>query len=199
MWTVQKEAERSLQATLEALSKIGYRPVETVGFHGFRPAALRDELTQARLQVSSAHVPLPAEHTALATFVGLLNPDVTLELDTYWAQVGGADAAEPVCSLGKRAHYLHIKDGPIDRGQDNQSAVGQGTMDVPRILKANAAARWHAVEPDGCAGDIWKTVRGSLMRAWSPTEINSWWGPRLQFPRGLMNHFIPRYSPACHS
>lgn len=231
MWTVREEAERSLQETLASLKTIGYGAVETVGLYGLSPGALRAQLVDADLELSSAHMPLPSRETAEATFSQLaelgapavfpsleaeyftddaaigravdrfnavapiakdhgielgyhnhwwefergpdgkvayekflerLDPNVTVEVDTYWAQVGGLDAAELVRSLGDRVHYLHIKDGPVNKDADNQSAVGDGKMDVDRILRANRAVRWAVVELDGCAGDIWEAVRRSF-------------------------------------
>jgi sugar phosphate isomerase/epimerase len=230
MWTVRREAERSLKDTLATLSSIGYRAVETAGTYGLSPAQMRAELATAGLELSSAHTKLPDKETAEATFTELtelgasavfpslrpesfadddaigraadafnavapiakshgielgyhnhwwefvrgedgrlaydkflerLSPDVTLEVDTYWAQVGGVDAADLVRSLGERVHYLHIKDGPIDNRADNHTAVGDGKMDVGRVLDANSAVRWDIVELDGCEGDIWEKVRRS--------------------------------------
>ncbi len=94
-------------------------------------------------------------------FLQRLDPSVTLEVDTYWAEVGGVDAAELVASLGERVHYLHIKDGPIDQASP-QCAVGQGEMDIEEILRANPAVRWHVVELDECAGDLFDALRDSL-------------------------------------
>jgi sugar phosphate isomerase/epimerase len=231
MWTVRKEAERSLEATLAALKAIGYGAVETVGLYGLAPAELRARLADADLELSSAHMPLPSKESAEGTFYQLaelgapavfpslkaefftddaaigraadgfnavvpvarehgielgyhnhwwefgrgpdgklaydkflerLDPDVTLEVDTYWAQVGGLDAADLVRSLGERVHYLHIKDGPINKDVDNQSAVGDGKMDIDRVLGANKAVRWDVVELDGYAGDIWEAVDRSF-------------------------------------
>lgn len=98
---------------------------------------------------------------AYQKFLDRLDPEVTLEVDTYWAQVGGVDAAELVRSLGERVHYLHIKDGPIDTRPDNHTAVGDGKMDVDGVLNANSSVRWDIVELDGCEGDIWDKVRRS--------------------------------------
>ena len=100
--------------------------------------------------------------TAYSRFVELLDPRVSLEVDTYWAQVGGADAAELVRSLGDRVHYLHIKDGPINKENREQVAVGDGAMDVAAVLRANAAVRWHVVELDDFSGDIWDAVQRSF-------------------------------------
>ena len=231
MWTVRKEAERSVRDTLARLSSIGYKAVETAGLYGLSPAAMRAELADAGLELSSAHTRLPDKENAEATFaeftelgapavfpslpaesfadddaisraadafnavapvakshgielgyhnhwwefargedgklgydkfVERLGPDVTLEVDTYWAQVGGVDAADLVRSLGNRVHYLHIESGPIESRGDNHTAVGDGKMDVDRVLSANGAVRWDIVELDGCEGDIWEKVRRSF-------------------------------------
>jgi len=98
---------------------------------------------------------------AYEVFVERLDPAVALEVDTYWAQVGGVDAADLVASLGQRVHYLHIKDGPVDR-RSPQCAVGQGQMDVPRVVSANPAVRWLIIELDEFAGEIYDAVRDSL-------------------------------------
>lgn len=102
------------------------------------------------------------DRSAYDVFVERLDPAVTLEVDTYWAQVGGVDAAQLVSSLGDRVHYLHVKDGPLDHDEENQYAVGDGKMDIDAVLKANPAVRWHVVELDGFQGDIWDAVRKSL-------------------------------------
>jgi|SRR5579875_80944 sugar phosphate isomerase/epimerase len=98
---------------------------------------------------------------AYEVFVERLDPRIVLEVDTYWAQVGGVDAADLVGSLGERVRYLHVKDGPVDRGSP-QCAVGQGRMDVPAVLEANPAVRWFIIELDDFDGDIYDAVRDSL-------------------------------------
>ena len=44
--------------------------------------------------------------------VSLLDEAVILEVDTYWASVGGADVFELLPRLGKRVHFLHVKTEP---------------------------------------------------------------------------------------
>jgi sugar phosphate isomerase/epimerase len=94
-------------------------------------------------------------------FVERLDPSIALEVDTYWAQVAGPDAAHLVASLGQRVHYLHVKDGPIERGSP-QCAVGQGRMDIPSVLAANPAVRWDIIELDEFDGEIFDAVRDSF-------------------------------------
>ena len=56
--------------------------------------------------------------------VSLLDETVALEVDTYWASVGGADVFELLPRLGERVRFLHVKTEPpnppdrIMRGPD---------------------------------------------------------------------------------
>ena len=45
---------------------------------------------------------------AYELLVGLLDPAVVLELDVYWAGVGGADVFELLPRLGDRVRFLHV-------------------------------------------------------------------------------------------
>jgi sugar phosphate isomerase/epimerase len=99
---------------------------------------------------------------ALEVLAGELNDDVLLEVDTYWAAVGGQDVVPLLGRLGERVHYLHVKDGPITR-DDPMTAVGSGRMPVADILAASRA-EWHIVELDRCATDMLTAVGDSL--AW---------------------------------
>src|SRR5699024_12390346 len=50
---------------------------------------------------------------ALEVFADLLDERIVLEVDTYWAAVGGVDAPDLLRRLGERVKFLHVKDGPI--------------------------------------------------------------------------------------
>ncbi len=90
-----------------------------------------------------------------------LDEGVFLQIDTYWAQVGGLDAVDVVRQVGARAPLIHLKDGPLNTDGD-MTAVGGGKMDVPGIVKASAdSAEWHIVELDRCATDMLGAVRDS--------------------------------------
>jgi sugar phosphate isomerase/epimerase len=91
------------------------------------------------------------EH-ALEVLAGLLAPEVFLEIDTYWAAVGGAEVPQLLTRLGDRVLALHVKDGPLTK-EDPHTAVGQGEMRVPEILAARPEA-WRIVELDSCATDV---------------------------------------------
>ena len=102
---------------------------------------------------------------ALEVLADALDPAVILEVDTYWAAVGGQDVPALLRRLGDRVRYLHVKDGPaISREDDMMVAVGSGRMPVADILAACPSAEWHVVELDRCATDMLTAVGDSL--AW---------------------------------
>jgi sugar phosphate isomerase/epimerase len=98
---------------------------------------------------------------ALEVLVGSLSDDVLLEVDTYWAAVGGQDVPALLRRLGDRVRFLHVKDGPINR-QDPMTAVGAGRMPVAEVLAAAPSAEWHIVELDRCATDMLTAIEQSL-------------------------------------
>ncbi len=51
---------------------------------------------------------------AYELLVEQLDPRVVLELDTFWASVGGADVFELLPALGDRVRLLHVKSEPYD-------------------------------------------------------------------------------------
>jgi sugar phosphate isomerase/epimerase len=100
---------------------------------------------------------------ALEVLADALDPAVILEVDTYWAAVGGQDVPALLGRLGDRVRYLHVKDGPVTK-DDPMTAVGSGVMPVAEILAACPSAEWHVVELDRCATDMLTAVGDSL--AW---------------------------------
>jgi sugar phosphate isomerase/epimerase len=117
-------------------------------------------------------------------FVGLLAPEVVLEVDTFWATVAGVDTPAVLRSLGSRVHALHIKDGKVSgdiatalpssdsalvvpdalrAAFENQTPAGQGDVDVAAILRA-APHALRVVEFDAYSGDVFVGIAESL--AW---------------------------------
>ena len=91
-----------------------------------------------------------------------LDPGIFFELDTYWIKTGGCDPATVVKEMGKRAPLLHIKDGPAKQGVP-QTAVGEGVVDFPAIVKAAGKhVEWLIVELDDCATDMIEAVQKSV-------------------------------------
>jgi sugar phosphate isomerase/epimerase len=101
---------------------------------------------------------------ALEVLADALDDAVLLEVDTYWAAVGGQDVPALLGRLGDRVRYLHVKDGPAVSRADFMTAVGGGVMPVAEILAASPSATWHVVELDRCATDVMTAVMDSL--AW---------------------------------
>ena len=92
-----------------------------------------------------------------------LVPDLHLEIDIYWcANFGANNPAEVVSAYRDRSHLLHVKDGPLVKGEPHV-AVGSGKMDIPTTLKAQDpdVTQWHVVELDECATNMMKAVKDS--------------------------------------
>ena len=98
-----------------------------------------------------------------------LDKDIFFEIDTYWVKVAGHDPAVIVKKFGKRATFLHMKDGPAvwreslaDDNPDPMVAVGKGTQNFPAIVKAaNGNTEWMVVEMDKTATDVFEALQDS--------------------------------------
>jgi len=93
-------------------------------------------------------------------FVAGLNPNIFLELDTYWADNAGFSSLDLLQKYGSRTPFLHIKDGPGGDHHAPQFAVGEGMMDVPAIINSHDS-EWLIVELDSCATDMLEAVHKS--------------------------------------
>ncbi|MGY5764758.1 sugar phosphate isomerase/epimerase family protein [Brachybacterium sp. DNPG3] len=112
---------------------------------------------------------LAARHdgaTALELLASHLSDDVVLEIDTYWAAVGGADAAALIRDLGDRVRMVHLKDGDLSEDPDRQLPLGTGAMPLEETLAASLAGSVElgVIEFDGYAGDIFEGIAASLAR-----------------------------------
>jgi sugar phosphate isomerase/epimerase len=117
-------------------------------------------------------------------FAERLAPEALLEVDTFWATVGGADAPAVLRSLGDRVVAIHVKDGEVSgdiatvlpssesalevpdalrAAYENQTPAGQGDVDVRSILAA-APEAIRVVEFDAYRGDVFEGIAESL--AW---------------------------------
>ncbi len=100
--------------------------------------------------------------TALELFTKAC-PKAVLEIDVYWASNFGAeDPAKVVSQFKDRAIFLHIKDGPLVKGQPH-TAVGAGKVNTAALIKAAdpAVTKWLVVELDHCATDMWTAIEDS--------------------------------------
>lgn len=100
--------------------------------------------------------------TALEYFAGLLDPEVVLEVDAYWAAVGGEDPVALLERLGDRVAAIHIKDGPVNDDRKAQLPAGQGEVDVWGVIGAVKNLEVGVVEFDDYSGDIFEGVAASL-------------------------------------
>jgi sugar phosphate isomerase/epimerase len=87
---------------------------------------------------------------------------VVLEVDTYWAVVGGVDPVALLGRLGERVAAIHIKDGPGNTDMKAQMPVGQGAIDIVGIRAAAKHADVGVIELDDYDGDVFDALMASL-------------------------------------
>lgn len=78
-----------------------------------------------------------------------LAPEVEIELDVYWAAVGGRDPVAEIRATADRVRLLHMKDlapGP----EPHDAPAGEGILPLPAIVEAarSAGVEWYVVEQD---------------------------------------------------
>lgn len=100
------------------------------------------------------------DQTAFEVLADRLDPAVVLEVDTYWATAGGADAPDLLRRLGERVRALHVKDGSLSTDGSGQVPAGQGRVPVLDVLIA-APQALRVVEFDHFAGDIFTALAAS--------------------------------------
>ena len=100
--------------------------------------------------------------SALERLAERLPPEVVLELDTYWAAVGGEDVPALLDRLGERVRLLHLKDGPVSEDNTAQLPLGSGAMPVAAILEAAATAELAVLEFDAYAGELFDGLAAGL-------------------------------------
>jgi sugar phosphate isomerase/epimerase len=100
--------------------------------------------------------------TALEYFADLLDPELVLEVDTYWVAVGGQDPVDILGKLGTRVKFIHIKDGPLTTDTKAQLPAGQGKVAVLDVIAAATSLEVGVVEFDDYDGDIFEGIDESL-------------------------------------
>jgi sugar phosphate isomerase/epimerase len=111
--------------------------------------------------------------TALEYFAGLLDPELVLEVDTYWVAVGGQDPVELLERLGDRVKFIHIKDGPLNTDTKAQLPAGQGKIAVWDVIAAAASLEVGVVEFDDYSGDIFEGIAESLAYLQSAQDVRA--------------------------
>ncbi|MGX5681920.1 sugar phosphate isomerase/epimerase family protein [Schumannella luteola] len=97
------------------------------------------------------------DEPALEALASILDPGIQLEVDIYWALVGGVDPVGLLERLGDRVTALHVKDGSLAKDASGQAALGSGVVPVAGCLRAAPHAR-RVVELDHVDGDVWEPV-----------------------------------------
>jgi sugar phosphate isomerase/epimerase len=100
--------------------------------------------------------------TALEYFADLLDPELVLEVDTYWVAVGGQDPVDILTKLGDRVKFIHIKDGPLNTDTKAQQPAGQGKIAVWDVIGATKSLEVGVVEFDDYSGDIFDGITESF-------------------------------------
>ena len=105
------------------------------------------------------------DKTALEILYSESDPETfTAEIDTYWIQHGGGDAAWWLRRVAGRSPLVHLKD-MVMRGREQLMAeVGEGNMNWPSILEAckDAGVEWYIIEQDTCQRDPFESLAISL-------------------------------------
>jgi sugar phosphate isomerase/epimerase len=99
--------------------------------------------------------------TALELLTDSLVAEVALEVDTYWAFVGGQDPVALLKRLGDRVVAIHVKDGAGSADTKDQTAVGAGTLPIREIIEA-ASTALRVVELDDSRDDRFQAITDSF-------------------------------------
>jgi len=141
------EDEADIAATATALNEAAKKAADygiTIGYH--------NHWWELRNKIGG--------RSAFEVFVDQLDPRLVVEVDTYWATAGGADAPALLKRLGNRVHALHIKDGDLATDASGQVPAGQGRVPIPDVLSA-APSALRVVEFDAYDGDIFEGLAAS--------------------------------------
>jgi sugar phosphate isomerase/epimerase len=90
-----------------------------------------------------------------------LPPEVELELDVYWASVGGRDPVAEIRATADRVRLLHMKDRAAG-AEPHDAPPGEGTLPFPAIVEAgrSAGVEWYIVEQDEPKDPLEDVARG---------------------------------------
>jgi sugar phosphate isomerase/epimerase len=130
------------RATIDGLRRV----VAECNRHAARLAG--DGIRVAYHNHSSEFEPLDGT-TAWDVLLAELDPSVDLEIDVYWASVGGRDPAVLIEEARPRVRLLHLKDRqPGEAPRD--APAGKGILDLAAVVRAADAVgvEWYIAEQD---------------------------------------------------
>jgi sugar phosphate isomerase/epimerase len=153
-WTTREGLERTA-ARLNAAAVEAAKHGLSVGYHN------HDHELRPRID----------GRPALEVFAELLDDNVKLEVDLYWAAAAGVDPVGLLERLGDKVIAVHVKDGPIGDhiktgvAPTDQIPAGQGDVPLAAALAAaSSSVQFAVIEFDGTEGDIFDAVAASY--AW---------------------------------
>jgi sugar phosphate isomerase/epimerase len=147
-WTTRDDVERVAALLNDASGKASVAGLR-VGYHNHD--------WEVRLELDG--------RSSLELLADLVDPAVVLELDTYWAAVGGQDVPALLGTLGERVIALHLKDGPLTGVTADQLPLGSGDLPAAQIVAAATALEVPVIEFDAYAGDIFEAVAAAYAYA----------------------------------
>jgi sugar phosphate isomerase/epimerase len=115
---------------------------------GFAASLAERGITLGYHNHASEFAPLDGT-TAWDVLLTELAPDVEIELDVYWAAVGGRDPVELIRAHRDRVRLLHVKDRAAG-AEPRDAPAGEGILDIAAIVAAGdeAGVEWFVAEQD---------------------------------------------------
>jgi sugar phosphate isomerase/epimerase len=103
---------------------------------------------------ASEFAPL-GQTTAWNVLLADLAPEIEIELDVYWASVGGRDPVTEIRRTADRVRLLHLKDRAPGT-EHHDAPAGEGTLDLAAIVTAGeeAGVEWFIAEQDDPADEL---------------------------------------------
>lgn len=152
VWSMERDEFDSRDALLRGVERVN-EAAERAAARGMR-VAYHNHFAE----FSQVH----AGRRAYDVLLDALDRRVVVELDAYWARMGGADPAALVAALGDRVRLVHVKDGPVVSYEDDVMVpVGEGGYDWGPVLAAPSGLRWHIVELERLHVDPFEALRSS--------------------------------------
>ena len=112
--------------------------------------------------------------SAYQRFLSLVDPSVQIELDLYWALVGGQDVVGLVQEVGDRLVAIHVKDGikpasnpfapdapAFDSSSLDQRRPGEGEVPTIEALRAATGVQYAVIEYDTAPGEVFADIEAS--------------------------------------
>ena len=97
---------------------------------------------------------------AYELLVSLLDPRVVLELDVYWAGVGGADVFELLPRLGEQVRYLHVVH-EREPGNDRPVLGVDATGRMAEVLALGTSVQMPVIEVVAHHSDVFPLVESN--------------------------------------